>query len=386
MSLKNRNKIITIITNIPTPYRIPLFNEIRRQLESKDLRLKVVFGAANSSRRKWNVDMLECEFDYEILSSRKIPLHDPEKEILAYTRVLNIVKKENPCAIIITGFSFATTKLWLRSLFKNIKYIIWSGAVLNRYYRQDSFLRRLHRRILIKRASGFVAYGTKAKEYLISLGADPEKVSIGINTVDTEFFKNETKKISIVPGNNKKYLLSVGHLMKGKRIDLLFYAIKSLLKKRNDFILKLVGSGPEIENLKVLADKLNIVDYVSFEGFKQKGDIPKYFAEADCFLFPSGYDIWGLVLIEAMAAGLPCVSSIASGVTCDLIEDSMNGFAVDFHDIEKVTEKIDWIFDNPELSKKIGQNAYNFIKENACLEKSAMGFLEAIFRALNNTI
>lgn len=384
MSMESKKNKILLVTNIPNPYRIPLFNELNKQLDRKDFKFKVIFSAYGYSRRKWNVDMSECNFDYEVLSSRNISLSDPEKTIFTYKGLLRILKKESPVLIITSAFSFATMELWYRSLFKKIKYIIWSGAI-NKNYRQDSFIRRIQRKILVRRAAGFIAYGTKSKEYLVSLGADPDKIAIGINTVDTDFFKNETITNRIYSRDNKKKcLLYIGYFVKRKRIDLLFHAVKILAKKRNDFILKLVGDGPEGEQLKTLAEKLNIINFISFEGFKQKKDIPKYLTEADCFLFPTGFDIWGLVLVEVMAAGLPCISSIYAGATHDLIKDGINGFAMDFSGTEKVAEKINWILNNPELSEKIGREASLFIAENVSLEKSASGFTQAVDKALKS--
>lgn len=364
-----------LITNIPTPYRIPLFNELNNQLKSKGLNLKVIFGALGYERRKWKVDMSECKFDYEVLPSKSIPYTDPEKVSFTYSGLYNVISKENPLVIITNGFSVASMKLWLRSM----KYIIWSEAI-HRKHRSDSFLRRIQRKILIKRASGFIACGTKAKGYLISLGAEAKEIEIGMSTVDTEFYKIETEKMRKQKSkiNIKKHLLYIGHLTKGKRLDLLFQAIKALLQRRQDIILELVGDGSEMENLKILAKKLEIDEFVRFEGFKQKIDIPYYFTRTDCFLFPSEYDVWGLVLIEAMSAGVPCISSIYAGATCDLIQDGVTGFAMDFSETKKVAEKINWILDNPEKAKEIGQNASWFIEENTTIEKSAEGFVRAI--------
>jgi glycosyltransferase involved in cell wall biosynthesis len=328
--------------------------------------------------------MSKCEFEYEVLSSRKINLVDPEKSIFSYKGLLTTVRKENPSLTIASGFSFATMKLWMRSWFCSTPYLIWSGHILAKG-RHESFFRRLQRKLLIKRAVGFIAYGTKAREYLVSLGIEPEKIVIGINTVDTEYFKNETEKIRVYQRNNKrKYLLYIGYIVKRKRIDLLFHVIKILSKKRNDFILKLVGDGPEMRQLKILARELDIIDFISFEGFRHKKEIPRYLKQSDCFLFPTGFDIWGLVLVEVMAAGLPCISSINAGSTYDLIEDGINGFAMDFSKATDVAEKIDWILNNPEISDQIGRNASLFIAENVNLEKSARGFIQAINNALNN--
>lgn len=377
-SSEKKNKIL-LITNIPTPYRIPLFNELKEQLERKGLGLKVVFGALGYARRKWAVDMSQCKFEYEVLSSKNLFYSDPEKSSFTYSGLYRVISKENPSVIITNAFSIATTKLWLRSWFKKTDYIIWSGAI-RRKDKSDSFVRRLQRKILIRRAVGFIAYGTRAKEYLVSLGAQRDKVKIGINTTSTEFYRSETKRIreNLKDKEKRKRLLYVGYITKRKRLDKLFYVVKSLSIRRQDFVLQLVGSGPEMKNLKNLTDDLHITDFVSFEGFKQQKEIPRYLAEADCFLFPSEYDIWGLVLVEAMSAGLPCIASIHAGATHDLIKEGVTGFAMDFSETEEVVDKVNWILENPELSKEIGQNASRFIAENVSIEKSAAGFVKAI--------
>ncbi len=376
----SQSKKILLITNIPNPYRIPLFNKLNKQLEDNGFKLKVIFGAKGYDRRRWEVNMSECSFNYEIIDSKKINYSNPEKSTsFTYKGLYQVISEERPSVIITNAFSLATMKLWMRSFYRNTAYIIWSGAI-QRKNRPNSFLRILQRKMLIKRAVGFIAYGKKAKEYLISLGADPYKIEIGINTVDTEFYKKETEKIRNYENknDNKKHLLYIGHLTKGKRIDQLFEIIKVLSKKRKDFVLELVGDGDEMENLKTLSENLNISNFVKFEGFQQKKDIPRYLARADCLLFPSEYDVWGLVLVEAMAAGVLCISSIYAGATHDLIQDGITGFAMDFYETEKVAEKVDLIFKNTELANEISQNASNFIAGNVSLEKSAAGFVKAI--------
>ena len=334
--------------------------------------------------------MSECKFDYEVLLSKKIPNSDPEKVGFTYSGLYRVISKEKPSAIITNAFSIATIKLWLLSYFKKISYIIWSGAI-NRKDSSDSFLRQFQRRLLIRRAVGFVAYGTKAKEYLVSLGAKPENIEIGINTVDTEFYRQEAGKIKLEnekirkyenESDNKKHLLYIGHLTKRKNVQKILDIIKILSNKRKNIILDIVGDGEERKRLKKYVVDNHLTDYVMFHGFKQKADMPKYMAKADCFLFQTDFDIWGLVLVEAMSAGLPCISSIYSGATHDLVKDGVTGFAVDFSETEKVAERINWILDNPEEAMKIGKNASRFIEENASIEKSAEGFVRAITKII----
>jgi len=61
-----------------------------------------------------------------------------------------------------------------------------------------------------------------------------------------------------------------------------------------------------------------------------------------------------------------------------LIKEGVTGFAMDFSETEEVVDKVNWILENPELSKEVGQNASRFIAENVSIEKSAAGFVSAI--------
>jgi len=383
VSSEKKNRIL-LVTNIPTPYRIPLFNELKEQLERKGLGLKVVFGALGYARRKWAVDMSQCKFEHEVLPSKNLRYSDPEKSSFTYSGLYRVISKENPSVIITNAFSIATTKLWLRSWFKKTDYIIWSGAI-RRKDKSGSIVRRLQRKILTRRAVGFIAYGTRAKEYLVSLGAQRDKkVEIGINTVDTEFYRGEYRRLreNLIPSDGQKHLLYVGHLCPRKNVLRVIKVINHLTKLRSDVILDIVGDGEDRTRLEKYVIDNQMTDYVKFHGFKQKSDIPLFLAKSDCFLFQTDFDIWGLVLVEAMSAGLPCIASIHAGATHDLIKEGVTGFAMDFSETEKVGERVNWILENPELSKEIGQNASRFIAENVSIEKSAMGFVKAIPKGL----
>lgn len=374
------DKKILIITNIPNPYRIPFFNELNRQLQKRGNELLIAFGAIGYKRRKWKFNLKEeAKFNYVFLKSKLISLFSDEKFLFTYGGLFNLINKFQPEIIIVTGFSVATFKLWLLSLIIRIKYVIWSGSI-NTKGRKDTFLRFVFRKVLIKKASGFIAYGSKAKEYLIKLGAEPEKIFISFNTTDIEYYKSQTEKIksNLINENKFKRLLYIGHLTKGKRIDLLLKVALELKKLRNDFIIDIVGDGPERNILLLLVNSLNIKENFRFCGFKQKNEIPAYLANADLFLFPSEYDIWGLALVEAMASGLPCIASIHAGATSDIIIDGVTGYAVNFEQTDLVIEKINYLLNNPSERLKVGESAKKFIFENLTLQKGAEGFLKAL--------
>jgi glycosyltransferase involved in cell wall biosynthesis len=369
-----------LVTNIPTPYRIPLFNVLHKELANKGIDLKVVFDAVGYARRQWRIDMSDCLFPHNVLSTKN--LSDSQRASFTYQGLLRLLEREQPSVIVTNGFSVATTKIWLRSFMRRTPYIIWSGAI------KDSTptaagLRRLQRKLVIQRATGFVAYGSMARDYLLKMGASEELVRIGINTVDTAYFRSETAKHrQVIRETAKNKILFIGELIPRKGVDRLLRIIQALSRDRQDFVLDLIGSGSEQSRLEQRAGELGITDYVNFVGFKQKADLPYHMSRARCFVFPTYHDIWGLVLVEAMAAGLPCVSSINAGATSDLIRNGETGFAVDFSEIDKVKEKIRWLLDHPDESELMGQRAAKFIEERAALKNSAGGFVAAIEESL----
>jgi glycosyltransferase involved in cell wall biosynthesis len=371
------SKKIVIVTNIPNPYRIPLFNELNKKLKELNIDLMIVFGASTYSRRKFKLNPAEFMFDYKILQSRTFHFGNNEKTLFTYSKLLSVINKFNPDKIIISGFSFGTFKIWWRSLFKKTNYIIWSGSIL-RKGRNDSTIRLL-RKLLVKRASGFIAYGIKAKEYLISVGADEKKIFIAINTVETDFFANETKKLRMqIHTDDKKHLTFVGYLVARKNVIQLLRIVKRLAEIRKDFVLDLIGNGEQNGELEKFVREHGLSEQVIFHGFRQKNELPLFLAKSNCFLFQTSFDIWGLVLNEAMAAGICCLASKNAGSSYDLIEENENGYIIDFEDQEFIVEKLNHLLNHPEETNKIGKNASDFITKRATISVSAEGFLKAI--------
>jgi glycosyltransferase involved in cell wall biosynthesis len=382
--MAEQQKKIIVITNIPNSYRIPLFNELNRQMEEKGLKLKVLFGSAGYARRKSEIDLNDCLFDYEILDSEKFHFGNTEKTYFSYKGVFGAIRREGPDAIIVSGFSIVTIRLWLGSFFRKTNYMIWSGSI-EKKGRHDSWTRMTLRKLLVKRASAFISYGSKAGEYLQKLGARGNKIFTAVNTVDTEFYFTRTKSVknSLKKTGNQKHLTYVGYLTPRKKVIQLLESIRKLAEVRQDFVLDLIGDGEDRMILEKFVNDNGLAERVRFHGFVQKEQLPDYFGRSNCFLFQTGFDIWGLVLNEAMAAGLPCVSSENAGATFDLIRDGETGFKMDFNKTDEVVNKINWILDHETEAGRIGEQASRFIRENASLEISAQGFIKAIEATLN---
>jgi glycosyltransferase involved in cell wall biosynthesis len=351
-------------------------------LEENDLCLHVIFARSTYSRRKFELNLSDCHFQYTILNSAVFENANNEKTVFKYTLLNKTLKKIRPSCILVGGFSPATMKVWWYSKLNNVPYLIWSGSLLPAGVK-DKFHRLLQRKFLIHSAAGFVAYGTAAKDYLIQLGAKKEEIEIGINTVDTRFFKTETEKCRLKsPSGDKKHLLYLGYLVPRKNVGRLLEVINLLAAERSDFVMDIIGDGDDRPTLEKYVEAHQLQKVVRFHGFRQKEELPSYLAATSIFMFQTDFDIWGLTLVETMSAGIPCISSINAGANKDLIREGETGFCVNFADSEAVLKLTRDLLDNPKKAAQIGKNAAQFIEERVSLKISAQGFVTAINKSL----
>ena len=376
-------KRVVLVTNTPTPYRIPLFNELERQLSELGVKLIVVFGSNTYKSKKWVVDLSCCTFDYYILQSNIVgPQNHNEFTNPTFPGLVRMLKRMNPDVVIAPGFSLATMKIWMQSFMQRFDFAIWTGSVeqSNRY---ESLVRVMQRRILASNASAFVAYGSASKSYIEKLGVPSEKVFIGINTVDTSFFSTQTDAIreKLKPGE-LKYLTYIGHLSRQKKVSDLVKTIIHLAQKRDDFIFEIIGDGEELPILRNLVSINHLNERIVFRGYQQRDNIPTFLARSNGFLLQPGFDNWGLALNEAMAAGVPCIAPRSACAVQDLLKDNDLGIAIDYADREHFLEAIEWLLDNPKAGEEMGRLAQKFINSHASLAQSASGFVRAVQKSL----
>ena len=372
------SNIVLLVTNMPTPYRTPLFNRINSKLESVGLKLIVVFGVDVESRRSWNIDYSEFEFEYVLLESNGILRKGAETLSLYYSGLFRLVLKTRPQCVITPGFSIATLKMFLTNFLLGTKYIVWTGEI-NLSSKRKSYNKNFVKKLCAARASKYIAYGALAKTYLTSIGVDAKDIDVAINTVDTKYFSESA--IHPREKDNINQFIYIGNLTQGKRVDLLLKAMSKINSLGQDASLIIVGDGPMKDELEQQSREL-LLDNVKFLGYRQKQELPQLLNESICMLFPSEYDIWGLVLCEAMASGVPCISSNKSGATHDLINHGVNGYAIDFEDTNILVEKMIWMIKDKPGVLKMSVNAKNFMLNDASIDVSASAFSNSILSIL----
>ena len=140
--------------------------------------------------------------------------------------------------------------------------------------------------------------------------------------------------------------------MERKGLSDLIEAIAAL--ERGRFELEIVGSGPDEEKLKDLADRLGVRREVIFAGSVDRSEIPGRYRDADIFTLASREEAFGNVFAEAMASGLPVVGSTVGGIP-ELIEHGKNGYLVPPREPLALAAAIRLLADNPDLRAEIGR-------------------------------
>ena len=148
-------------------------------------------------------------------------------------------------------------------------------------------------------------------------------------------------------GQSERFILAAGRLAHQKGFDLLIRAFAAAAARTRQIQLVIAGEGPEGQSLRDLAAELGVAPQVSFPG--QVGDMRGLMKEAVAFILPSRYEGFPNVLLEALAAGVPCVAADGPGGTREILGAGAYGLLVTPQDLRALTEAIDLITTDAEL-------------------------------------
>jgi len=210
---------------------------------------------------------------------------------------------------------------------------------------------------LFSKGDKFLPVSKLWKERLIELGCPGEKILVHRMGIDTN-------KFSILPqerqNNNKIVLLSIARLVEKKGISYAIVAVSRLMKRYASIEYRIVGDGPLKVNLEYMTIELNAQDNVKFLGWKQQEEVITLLKDTDIFLAPSvtgkNGDVEGIpiVLMEALALGLPVISTQHSGIP-EIIDDGKSGFLVPERDSDAIAEKLEFLLKHRETGKEMGK-------------------------------
>jgi len=201
---------------------------------------------------------------------------------------------------------------------------------------------------LVKMCAAGLAGGKPHADYLLRLGLMQDQIFLGYDVVDNAYFAakaNESKahdaecrKQLGLPG---RYFLASARFIEKKNLFRLVEAYakyRELAQNPQIWDLVLLGDGQLRTDLSSHLSALKLHDHVLLPGFKQYDELPAYFALADAFVHASTTEQWGLVVNEAMAAGLPVLVSNRCGCAQDLVRQGVNGFTFDPGNMEELVD------------------------------------------------
>lgn len=263
-------------------------------------------------------------------------------------------------------FETGLVGLWLKKKFKIGFNVQAHGDFFgNPYFESESFLNKIRLKMaarVVKNTDSIRVVSERIKKTIVSMFNFPEpKIVVAPIFTDIQKIQVTQPKFDLherFPESNL-ILLWVGRMGKVKNLSFLLKAFKYILEAFPKAILILAGDGPEETRMNDLAKKLGIADSVHFEGGQQ--DLVSYYKTADIFVFPSLYEGWGRVIVEAAAAGLPVVMSDV-GCAGEVIKNGESGEVVAINDLEGFVRSVTKVEFNLDLRKKYKEAAFQNIR------------------------
>lgn len=346
---------VLYLTNLPAPYRVDFFNEL-----GKHCNLTVLYQRKSATDRTSGWMNKKAETFREIYLDG-IPLGSASALSFGAQKFLRDPSYD---VRIIGGYSTPTETMAIAYMKRrNIPYIL---SVDGGFYNTEEppFLKKL-KTYLVTGATMYLSTGKNADDYLVYYGADPDRI------MRYHFSSLFARDILITPPSvqEKKILkqqlgirhdtmvLSVGRMLPSKRYDLVFEAAKRF--PETAFVI--VG-GTDNAYYTALLSKSG-VENVFFKDFLLYPELSGYYQAADVFLMPSDSDVWGMVLAEAAANGLPLIATDRCGAASDLVSSHINGYVVPKGDITKICDGLSILLSSQDKRELFAKNSLSIIKE-----------------------
>ncbi|HEY2045948.1 MAG TPA: glycosyltransferase [Candidatus Udaeobacter sp.] len=267
--------------------------------------------------------------------------------------------------------------------------------VMSESARQDeprTWWKEAMKRRMVDLFSAALVGGQRHVEYLVELGMPRERIFIGYDVVDNDYFGRHTAEIrnSKFEIRNKRslpenYFLASARFVEKKNLPRLIqayaeYRRRSEIAAKVPWDLVLLGDGPLRETLNSQLSTLNLNERVHLPGFKPYDELPVYYALANAFVHASTSEQWGLVVNEAIASGLPVIVSNRCGCAPELVNG--NGFTFDpTNEDELATRLLEMASLSDQERRRIGENSYR-IAANFAPERFGEGFERAASMAM----
>lgn len=340
---------VLFLTNIPSPYMVDFFNEF-----GKLCNLTVIFERSDSSERdeSWKKFRF-LNFNGIILKGFNIGVDGAFcPQVIKY-----LFKDEYDFTIIANPLTpTGIISIFYLKLLKR-KYIIESEGG---FAKDGKGLKEAFKKLVIKDAFAYFSTTTIGDNYFIKYGADKNRIfkypfsSIHLEDIKEFNYLKANKQIAKEKLNIKYdiVILSVGSIIPRKGHDI---TLKALQKVNNEKIGLYIVGGKINKELSELIRELKL-NNIHFIDFVDRNKISDYYTIADIFILSTRYDTWGLVINEAMANGLPVITTNMCVAGTELIKNSENGYIFEVDDYHDLSNKVLNLITNNDLRDIISKN------------------------------
>ena len=249
-----------------------------------------------------------------------------------FIRLFKALKLEKANVVYIPGWGSREARFALFcSKILGFKSIVMSDS--SEFDFQRNKLKEFIKKCFVNQFDAAFVAGSSHFNYILKLGMSANKITMGYDVVDNNHFSSHRSNVYKPDG----YFLASGRFIKRKNFILLLEAYKDYRSKvKSPKTLVLCGSGHEESEIKYKIESLNLNSYVKLPGFVQYDELPVLYSKASVFIIPSVSEQWGLVINEAMASGLPILSSNRCGAHFDLVINNENGFIFNPFSVEDI--------------------------------------------------
>jgi len=327
-------KRVLFLTNFASPYRVHFFDELGKYMD-----VTVLYSDRVEDIKHRNADWFEKgEGGFQAVQLTRVASAGDENLCLD---VLPWLKKKYD-AIVIGGYSSPTAVLAM--LYLRLRRIPFWMEVDGGLIRQEGKLKYFVKKNLVCLAKNWLSTGVHTTKYLVHYGAKEANIR---NYPFSSLYERDILQQPVSPEEklalrrelgicDRHMVLAIGQFIHRKGFDVLLRAAKDVSPDTGIYI---VGGEATEEYLK-LREELTLTN-VHFLGFQKKERLAQYYKAADLFVLPTREDIWGLVINEALAYGLPTITTQRCVAGLELIEDGVNGYVVPVEDAAALAEKME---------------------------------------------
>lgn len=338
---------------------VNLANSLPRDRVSPTL----VAGRADGAAREW--------------LAPDTPLMDLEAgRLLQALRPLRRLLRHRRPSVLLSTIADANALAWMASLGLGTKRIF---RETNSHRSRDdlSAFRRLLISISYRQADAVVALSEGVgRELIQDYRLDSGRTHTIHNPVDISLFNSSDAAANEIPvDKGSRLILGIGRLTRQKNFELLLRAFAKLSDRGSRLVL--LGDGPDRTKLENLAQELKIQDRVAMPGFTD--DTRPWLARADLFVLSSLWEGFGHVLVEAMAAGTPVLSTDCPHGPRDIIEDQVSGRLIANNSVQDMWQGMEQLLGDPVTLQRLGAAGKTAAKRFAA-EKIAGDYADLIER------